>query len=159
MLFPTWLRNGEIHCTKKWRTYDLFSKCAQIRSFLRIWSHLLKKSLMGNFIFLQWLHRTELCRRSSLGRLKSFFIMLIWQENNDNTFTVLKSDSHLPKKLCYLLHWKTFKNHDKCFLFHLKISFRFQDIKVFVMTFWSCRKNGLIWKIILTSKFMTSQPV
>ena len=28
-----------------------FSKCDQIRSFLRIWSHLLKKSLMENFIF------------------------------------------------------------------------------------------------------------
>ena len=28
-----------------------FSKCDQIRSFLRIWSHLLKKSLMKNFIF------------------------------------------------------------------------------------------------------------
>ena len=26
------------------------------------------------------------------------------------------------------------------------------------MTFWSCRKNGLIRKIRLTSKFMTSQP-
>ena len=31
---------------------DFFSKCDQIRSFLRIWSHLLKKSLMENFIFL-----------------------------------------------------------------------------------------------------------
>ena len=30
---------------------DFFSKCDQIRSFLRIWSHLLKKSSMGNFIF------------------------------------------------------------------------------------------------------------
>ena len=28
-----------------------FSKCEQIRSLLRIWSHLLKKSLMENFIF------------------------------------------------------------------------------------------------------------
>ena len=27
------------------------SKCDQIRSFLRIWSHLLEKSLMENFIF------------------------------------------------------------------------------------------------------------
>ena len=27
---------------------DFFSKCDQIRSFLRIWSHLLKKSLMEN---------------------------------------------------------------------------------------------------------------
>ena len=30
---------------------DFFSKCDQIRSFLRIWSHLLKKSLMEDFIF------------------------------------------------------------------------------------------------------------
>ena len=30
---------------------DFFSRCDQIRSFLRIWSHLLKKSLMENFIF------------------------------------------------------------------------------------------------------------
>ena len=30
---------------------DFLSKCDQIRSFLRIWSHLLKKSLMENFIF------------------------------------------------------------------------------------------------------------
>ena len=30
---------------------DFFSKCDQIRSFLRIWSHLLKKCLMKNFIF------------------------------------------------------------------------------------------------------------
>ena len=30
---------------------DFFSKCDQIRSFLRIWSHLLKKSLMKNIIF------------------------------------------------------------------------------------------------------------
>ena len=31
---------------------DFFSKCDQIRSFLRVWSHLLKESLMENFIFL-----------------------------------------------------------------------------------------------------------
>ena len=30
---------------------NFFSKCDQIRSFLRIWSHLLKKSLMENFTF------------------------------------------------------------------------------------------------------------
>ena len=30
---------------------DFFSKCDQIRSFLRIWSHLLKKFLMENLIF------------------------------------------------------------------------------------------------------------
>ena len=31
---------------------DFFSKCDQIRSFLQIWSHLLKKSVMENFISL-----------------------------------------------------------------------------------------------------------
>ena len=30
---------------------DFFINCDQIRRFLRIWSHLLKKSLMENFIF------------------------------------------------------------------------------------------------------------
>ena len=30
---------------------DFFSKCVQIRSFLRIWSHLLKKSVMESLIF------------------------------------------------------------------------------------------------------------
>ena len=35
----------------KFSIKDFFSKCDQIRSFLRIWSHLLKKYLMENFIF------------------------------------------------------------------------------------------------------------
>ena len=35
----------------KFSIKDLFSKCDQIRNFLRIWSHLMKKSLMENFIF------------------------------------------------------------------------------------------------------------
>ena len=30
---------------------DFFSKCEQIRNFLRIWSHLLKKPLMENVSF------------------------------------------------------------------------------------------------------------
>ena len=35
----------------KFSSKDFWSKCDQIRSFLRIWSHLLQKSLMENFIF------------------------------------------------------------------------------------------------------------
>ena len=35
----------------KFSIKDFFSKCDQIHSFLRIWSYLLKKSLMENFIF------------------------------------------------------------------------------------------------------------
>ena len=40
------------HRTKmKFSIRDFFSKCAQIRRNLQTWSHLLKKSLMENFIF------------------------------------------------------------------------------------------------------------
>ena len=35
----------------KFSIKDFFSKCDQIRSFLRIWLHLLKESLIENFIF------------------------------------------------------------------------------------------------------------
>ena len=35
----------------KFSIKDFFSKCDQIRQKLRIWSHLLNKSLMENFIF------------------------------------------------------------------------------------------------------------
>ena len=36
---------------------DFYSKCDQIHRKLRIWSHLLKKSLMKNFIFVQCSNR------------------------------------------------------------------------------------------------------
>ena len=41
---------------------DFFSKCEQIRSFLRNWSHLPRKFLMENFIFcavIYWLYIDE----------------------------------------------------------------------------------------------------
>ena len=38
----------------KFAIKDFFSESDQIRGFLRIWSHLLKKSSMKNFIFVQW---------------------------------------------------------------------------------------------------------
>ena len=47
--FDLWL-----HCTAqkmKFSIKNFFSKYDHIRSFLRIWSHLLKKSLMENLIF------------------------------------------------------------------------------------------------------------
>ena len=48
-------RREDIPCTAqkmKFSIKDFFSKCDQMRSSLRIWSHLLKKSLMENFHFL-----------------------------------------------------------------------------------------------------------
>ena len=40
-----------LHKKIKFSIKEFFSECDQICSFLRIWSHLLKKSLMENFVF------------------------------------------------------------------------------------------------------------
>ena len=48
----------------KFSIKELFSKCDQTRSFLGIWSHLLKKSLMENFIF---------CAMSFINNYSSIF--------------------------------------------------------------------------------------
>ena len=45
------LYNGGKCQIMKFSVKDFFSKCDQMRSFLRIWSYLLKKSLMEIFIF------------------------------------------------------------------------------------------------------------
>ena len=45
------IRNGRAAQKMKFSIKDLFKKCDQILRKLRIWSHLLKKSLVGNFIF------------------------------------------------------------------------------------------------------------
>ena len=44
------------------------------------------------------------------------------------------------------------------FYFILKALFILEIFQFFVTTFWSCRENGLIRKVRLTSKFMASQP-
>ena len=51
----------------KFSIKDFFSKYDQIRSFLRIWSHLLRKSLMENFIFcaVENASKRSYCDRSS----------------------------------------------------------------------------------------------
>ena len=77
-------------------------------------------------------------------------------ENEVKTF-YLNSNSHLPKKkMRYLLQWKPFKNDEKCFLFHLKSSFRSQD-KFLSWLFGHAEKNDLI-RMRLFSKFITPQP-
>ena len=85
---------------------------------------------------------------SSTTLLIQFFVKILFQLNS---FKVGLSPS---KKICVIC---LIENYKKCFLFHLKSSFRSKDISVFVTTFWSYRKNGLIRKTRLTSEFMTSQ--
>ena len=56
ILFPKSLKldsHKTLHKKMKFSIKGFFSKRDQIRSFLRIWSHLLKKPLMENFIFLR----------------------------------------------------------------------------------------------------------
>ena len=60
--------------------------------------------------------------------LKLKGIVNLLSRNSKKIYLTLKSDSHLPKKMRYLLHWKSFKNDEECFLSHLKISFRSQGI-------------------------------
>ena len=50
-------------------------------------------------------------------------------KNSSELVYYLTSDPHLSKKkMFYLLQRKPFKNNEKRFSFHLKSSFRFQDI-------------------------------
>ena len=75
------------------------------------------------------------------------------------TFKSFKVGLSPSKKISfYLLQRKPFKTDEKCFLLHLKSSLRSQDTETFVLTFWSCRRNGLIRQIRLISEFLTSQP-
>ena len=69
----------------------------------------------------------------------------------------LRSDSHLPKKYVLFASVKALKNDENAFYFILKAPFVFKIVSFFVLTFWSYRKSGLIKKITLISKFMSSQ--
>ena len=54
----------------------------------------------------------------------------------------LKSDSHLSKKIILFALVIAFPKWWKYFLFHLKSSFRFQDIETFTLSFWTWRKTA-----------------
>ena len=114
-----------------------------------------------NYCFVQWI-----AKLFSFNSIKTLIDCVnMWKRQKQPRF-------HFNKLLCrikvglspskkilrYLLHWKPFRSFEKCFLCHLKSSFRSRDILVFDTTFWSCRKHGLIRKISVTSKLMTSQP-
>ena len=64
----------------KFSIKDFFSKFDQIRSFLLIWSHLLKKFLTENFIFcaLEWvnpLDNLSIMSCSTQGKLITILLM------------------------------------------------------------------------------------
>ena len=59
----------------KFSIKGLFSKCDQIRSFQRIWSHLLKKVLMENFTLCAVGDTFFECKKTSL--LLMFLLLLL----------------------------------------------------------------------------------
>ena len=52
-------KNIDIALKMKFSIKDFISKCDQIRNFLRIWSHLPKKSLIENFTFYAVAHSLD----------------------------------------------------------------------------------------------------
>ena len=71
---------------------DFFSKCDQIRSFLRIWSHWLKKSLMETFIFVRW--RVFKCKHTEIQPMLSlntnFIIVKNWLNHQRSIQNLVK---------------------------------------------------------------------
>ena len=72
----------------KYSIKDFFSKFDQIPS-LRIWSHLLKKSFMENFIFCAvyvklktWKHRQTLIFKKQLSFLSKHVTLFLWKTSN-----------------------------------------------------------------------------
>ena len=66
----------------KFSVNDFFSKCEQVRSFLRICSHLLKKSLTEHFIFLCSVFRKKLSQISFKNSSKSGFFSTLQTSKN-----------------------------------------------------------------------------
>ena len=77
-----WLKQNQTFTAQKMKfcIEDFFSKCDQLCSFLRIWSHLLKKSLMENFIFCTVLA----CNKQYLN--KNFYSKMLFKEKQQSVF-------------------------------------------------------------------------
>ena len=120
---------------------NFFSKCDQIRSFLWIWSHLLKKSLMGNFIFFvqhythsKWSHiivlkvkrslKYQLCQQNKFSNTKSIKIEHSGKYESSNRIEITGGGHLLKfKNLGCIFYW---------FSIHIKYWWSLQD-KKFIM--------------------------
>ena len=79
----------------KFSINDFFSKCDQIRMKLRIWSHLLKKSLMGNFIFCAVIVLEKIIFVRMILRI--FYLNFFAIENKDNWIAYISRLNLLSK--------------------------------------------------------------
>ena len=84
----------------KFSIKDFFSKCDQIRSFLRIWSYLLQKSLMEDFIFCAMRARGFKFHSGQLSIATSknhSMVNTTYMYNNNNLYTYIY--------LLYIIIW------------------------------------------------------
>ena len=88
-LIVWFLRNANFFITDrktaqkvKFSIKDLFSKCDQIWTFLRIWSHLLKKSLMENFIFCEVKDLSSKWALKNRNTMIAFFVLNLTKITN-----------------------------------------------------------------------------
>ena len=66
----------------KFSIKDFLCKCDQIRSFLRIWSYLLKKSLMKNFIFCA-VKNVAIAKKKKMLKVVRQYVNLFTMDSND----------------------------------------------------------------------------
>ena len=103
-------RDNIIAQKMKFLMKNFSSKCDQIRSFLRIWSHLLRKSLMGNFIFWAVIYRWN----QNCKNIDSFISMkaLPWQalpQINQLFLNAYLSKWYKDSPVLIKLNWRKFQ--------------------------------------------------
>ena len=100
--------------------------------------HTLSMLLLLTLSITFWVHIVK----SLMSETSHWYMILHFTFINKNC---LKSDSSLPK-ICCLLHWKPFKNDEKCFWFHIKNSFFFLRYLSFCHDFLVMLKKRLDYK-------------
>ena len=115
--------------------------------------------LLAFFCYIIYLNNTQLVLFLSHENNLFFFLFALIVRifcnaakvpNIHPMFLLFKVTLTFQKILYYFFDWKPFRSDEKCFLFCLTSFSRSQDIKVFVTTFWSCRKNSFTRKIRVT---------
>ena len=135
----------------KFSVKDFCSRCEKIRSFLRIWSHLLKKSSMENFtfctvisIYIDVLFTSSPCMTFWIPKnshiLKSVFsdafCVLIWifSAQDESSVSGAVSVSMSVGNFSLKAHSQVWENFWALILF-------FSRYLKFFLTFWSCKKT------------------
>ena len=92
----------------KFSIKNLFSKCNQIRSFLGIWSHLLKKSLMESFVFcVMWYFWYAVAQYPVLTKIQNIDYSEVVTQWCSVKKVFLKISKNSQKNTCATLFYRT----------------------------------------------------